>query len=215
MRPSPVLHPRSTRPDARRLRPAVRPSGVVLPALLGAVLLLTHGAVAGAQTTLTSVVPRPAPLATPAVAPSAPGASTVRVVDLASDGQERGWLLADVLQGTDGYAVTVSRSALRVASPNARVLAVRAVLVDADTTHGWRVRAASAPVSAARLTGCVDGRLTAPVRFELPTSMTPDARGTRLAFEMVGQVRAPGDRKWSRSGERWLAGPVLAPSTTP
>ncbi|WP_284348994.1 hypothetical protein [Roseisolibacter agri] len=178
-------------------------------ATLLAVLALARAAVAGAQatvpTTFASAVPTPAPLKAPDLA-----APAVRVVDLAPDGQERGWLGVELQRVQSGLAVSVSRSALRIASPNARVVAVRAILADADTTHGWKVRAVSLPVAAAKLVGCVDGRLANTVRLDIPTSGADALRGTRLAFELVGQVRAPGERRWSRVSERRIAGPVLA-----
>ena len=177
-------------------------------ATLVAALTLVPGAVAGAQATFASAVPTPAPAKAPAPAAAAPA---LRVVDLSPDGQERGWLGVDLQPVQSGLAVSISRSALRIASPNARVVAVRAILADADTTHGWKVRAVSQPVAANRLVGCLDGRLANRVRLYIPTTGGPDAlRGTRLAFELVGQVRAPGERRWSRVSERRIAGPVLA-----
>jgi len=179
-------------------------------ATLVAALTVVPGAVAGAQATFASAVPTPAPLKAPTKAPEA-AAPALRVVDVGVDGQERGWLGVDLQPVQSGLAVSVSRSVLRIASPNARVVAVRAILADADTTHGWKVRAVSQPVAANRLVGCVDGRLTNTVRLDIPTTGGPDAlRGTRLAFELVGQVRAPGERRWSRVSERRIAGPVLA-----
>ena len=156
--------------------------------------------------TFASAVPTPAPLKAPDLA-----APAVRVVDVGADGQERGWLGVELQRVQGGLAVSVSRSVLRIASPNARVVAVRAILADADTTHGWKVRAASLPVAAGKLVGCVDGRLANVVRLDIPTTGGAEAlRGTRLAFELVGQVRAPGERRWSRVSERRIAGPVLA-----
>jgi hypothetical protein len=191
------------------MRPTSLPSrsgarGFARPAAALAALALSPCALAaqGTPSTFASAVPTPAPEV---------GAPALRIVDLAPDGQERGWIGADVRQGQGGLVVSVSRSALRIASPNARVVAVRAVLADADTSRGWKVRAASAPVAAAKLVGCVDGRLANTVRLDIPMAGGPDAlRGTRLAFELVGQVRAPGERRWSRVAERRIPGPVLA-----
>lgn len=188
------------------------PSGVraLRDAALVAVLALAPGALAGAQATLASAVPTPAPRNGAGTAPDL-AAPTLRVVDLAPDGRERGWLGVELQPVHGGLAVSVSRSVLRIASPNARVVAVRAILADADTSRGWKVRAASLPVAANRLVGCVDGRLADTVRFDIPTAGGPDAlRRTRLAFELVGQVRAPGARRWSQVAERRIAGPVLA-----
>ena len=196
MRPSLPLSCPGALLGARALREA---------ALLAA-LALVPGAVASAQATFASAVPTPAPLKAPDLA-----APAVRVVDLAPDGQERGWLGVELQPVRSGLAVSVSRSALRIASPNARVVSVRAILADADTSRGWKVRAASLPVAANRLLGCVDGRLASTVRLDIPTNGGPEAlRGTRLAFELVGQVRAPGERRWSQVAERRIAGPVLA-----
>jgi hypothetical protein len=64
-------------------------------------------------------------------------------------------------------------------------------------------------VKAAALVGCVDGRLTAPVSFVIPADGA-SLRGARLAFELVGRVRAPGSTRWDGVAERWLPGPVLA-----
>jgi hypothetical protein len=183
-----------------RARHAVRASAT-LAAL--ALLPCSFAAAQSAPATFASAVPTPAPV--PEV-----GAPTLRIVDVAPDGRERGWIGADVRQAQGGLIVAVSRSALRIASPNARIVAVRAILADADTSRGWKVRAASAPVSAARLVGCVDGRLANVVRLDIPTDASGDAlRGTRLAFELVGQVRAPGERRWSQVAERRIPGPVL------
>jgi hypothetical protein len=175
---------------------------LALPALLRA----------QAATSLASVVPTPsAPM--PGAAPAAvvlPG-NAVRVVDRAPDGAERGWLAAEVERVSSGLVVTVSRAAFPIASANARVVQVRALVIDADTSRGMKVHAASAPVAAGKLAGCVDGKLASVVRFIVPTDMSPAAlRTRRLAFELVGHVKAPGERRWSGIAERVLAGPMLA-----
>jgi hypothetical protein len=110
-----------------------------------------------------------------------------------------------------GLVVTVSRAAFPIASANARVVEVRALVIDADTSRGMKVHAASAPVAAAKLAGCMDGKLASVVRFVVPTDMSPEAlRTRRLAFELVGHVKAPGARRWSGIAERVLPGPTLA-----
>jgi hypothetical protein len=194
------------RPTSLPLRSGAPASRAVRASATLAALALLPCSVAAAQATFASAVPAPTAAPAPEI-----GAPTLRIVDLTPDGQERGWLGADVRQAQGGLVVAVSRSALRIASPNARIVAVRAILADADTSRGWKVRAASAPVAAARLVGCVDGRLANVVRLDIPTDGSPDAlRGTRLAFELVGQVRAPGTRRWSQVAERRIPGPVLA-----
>src|SRR5688500_16242547 len=114
------------RPGARSGAPVVR------DAVLLAALALLPGSMAGAQATFASAVPTPAPLKAPDLA-----APTLRVADLGPDGQEHGWLGVEVQPVRSGLAVSVSRSVLRIASPNARVVAVRAILADADTSRGW------------------------------------------------------------------------------
>lgn len=191
-------------PSPLRFRAALL--ALALPALAGA-----QSSSTAAPTVVASVVPMPTAGAPAATAPVALPANAVRIVDRAPDGAERGWLAAQVDRVASGLVVTVPRSALPIASANARVVQVRALVVDADTTRGWKVRAASAPVAAARLAGCVDGQLTSAVRFVIPTDVRPEVlRGRRLAFELAGHVKAPGERRWSGIGERMVAGPVLA-----
>jgi hypothetical protein len=175
---------------------------LALPALLHA----------QAPSSVASVVPTPsAPM--PAAAPAAVvlPANAVRIVDRGADGAERGWLAAEVERVSGGLVVTVSRAAFPIASANARVVQVRALVIDADTSRGMKVHAASAPVAAAKLAGCMDGKLASVVRFVVPTDMSPEAlRTRRLAFELVGHVKAPGARRWSGLAERVLPGPTLA-----
>jgi hypothetical protein len=184
------------------LRSSAALVALALPALLGA----------QASRSVASVVPTPtAPMpAAPAPAVALP-ANAVRIVDRAPDGAERGWLAVEVDRVSSGLVVTVSRAAFPMASANARVVQVRALVIDADTSRGMKIHAASAPVAAARLAGCVDGTLGSVVRFVVPTDMSPEAlRTRRLAFELVGHVKAPGERRWSGIAERVLPGPMLA-----
>jgi hypothetical protein len=63
-------------------------------------------------------------------------ANAVRIVDRAPDGAERGWLAVEVDRVSSGLVVTVSRAAFPIASANARVVQVRALVIDADTSRG-------------------------------------------------------------------------------
>ena len=165
---------------------------------------------AQAPSSVASVVPTPsAPM--PGGAPVVLPANAVRVVDRAPDGAERGWLAAEVERASSGLVVTVSRAAFPIASANARVVQVRALVIDADTSRGMKIHAASAPIAAVKLAGCMDGKLSSVVRFVVPTDVSPEVlRTRRLAFELVGHVKAPGARRWSGIAERVLAGPMLA-----
>jgi hypothetical protein len=187
----------------------MRPTTLLSSSAALLALAIPVGIRAQAPTSVASVVPTPAP------APAAPvelPANAVRVVDRTPDGAERGWLAAEVERVASGLVVTVARAALPVASANARVVQVRALVVAPNGDGGWKVHAASAPVAAGRLVGCVDGRLASTVRFVLPTDTSPEAlRGRSLAFELAGHVRAPGERQWRSVATRVVPGPALAP----